>query len=221
MRCRVLCRFHPAGVESCPAGSGEIVEVTVGDEGEENLFDWFSPKRKSSERSEYGRAGWSQDFLNDKACKRSPARDKELTAAACATFPELLPGDKLPEVVWEPVQEHVSKSDDDDQDGPLQHRQLDLEPLQATGPEVPDADSEGSGTGETTTCQVGAGSLGGRKMTGWMLAWLPWAAGGGMEASTSGAPLNQENFAGGNPVYRECEVPITFAYSRRRLGTQG
>lgn len=96
---------------------GKIIESTIGDEGEEAHFAWFSPRRtpKGCPRGKYRRRGWSTDFKRDEETGRLHAvKDKERVASACIAFPSLLKGSKPPQCVWDTVSEQVPPPRDED-----------------------------------------------------------------------------------------------------------
>ena len=81
-----------------------------GTEGEEVLIHWYSPARRQRGNlpSEYGKGKWSPDFEKGANGKLVEMMDKELTAAACTTFPSLRQDGLLPQYVWGVVAEQVA-----------------------------------------------------------------------------------------------------------------
>lgn len=203
---------------------GNLVEVTVGEEGERALIDWCPPKKKHSRRSEYRRRGVGRRTLSriNKTGKRVPAQDKELTAGACAPFAELLLGDKLPGVVWEAEQKTFSSLSMTTSNTTMTTatavtatRRIRCNIINSTWSYCRPRDRKYL---MLTASRQGGGEKDGGVDDG---SATFRAAGGRMEASASVVPLNQGNSAGGRLMNRGREVPLTLAYSRSRRGTQG
>ncbi|CAM9927785.1 unnamed protein product, partial [Discosporangium mesarthrocarpum] len=96
---------------------GKILDTRSGDDGEEALLCWFTPKsvKANAPRSRYGRAGWSAEHII-KQRKLVPSTDWEVVAAVSAKFARLINGDKLRRHVWQAVAKNVPAEADEEEE---------------------------------------------------------------------------------------------------------
>lgn len=97
--------FAMAPSNPYPLVVGRINDIIRGEYGDEAVLHWYSPKKvpKRCPRSQYGKAGWSEDYVINEKGRRVPDVSNESTKAACYTFANVVSGDKLPLKAWTAV----------------------------------------------------------------------------------------------------------------------
>lgn len=78
-----LNAFALLASSSAPLLVGKVVEVTVGEEGEDILLDGFSPKKNSLKRSEYRSGGGRRTFSRTKPALALPYKARSSSGRVC------------------------------------------------------------------------------------------------------------------------------------------